>query len=128
LKTGRADGGDDSVLAFESAGEGLEGLEVNLADLDGGGKGGLGGGAGENGHVELARVNEGLEDGSSQSTGGLERCELGPRRWWRSGVGVLTPTMATFLMVVMVRAGCCVEGIGVSCGWKRGERGVDEMD
>jgi hypothetical protein len=32
------------------------------------------------------------------------------------------------LMVVMVRAGCCVEGIGVSCGWKRGERGVDELN
>jgi hypothetical protein len=65
-------------LALEGLGEGGDGVEVDLDDLDALGEGGGGGFTDDGGDGELAGVDEGLDDWLSDETGALRKVlELG---------------------------------------------------
>lgn len=67
---GRAEGGDDGVLSFESVGEGIQGVVVDRSGGDGRGKGVAAALASENGDCE-ASVDKFGEDGWANIASGL---------------------------------------------------------
>ena len=60
LETRVTNGRNEGILAFESSSEGVDIFEIDMGDLDGCGKFGLGGFTGENRYVEFPRVDEGI--------------------------------------------------------------------
>ena len=72
-EAGGADGRDDGVLAFEGGGDGVEGGEVGFADLDRGWVDGRRGRTLDGGDGEFAGLDERVEHGPSEGSGGLER-------------------------------------------------------
>jgi hypothetical protein len=84
-------------LTAEGGGEGFKGGVVCVDDSDAAGEGGFGFGAADDGEVELFRIGEGFENGSSEGTGGLSILVFGNGNL-RLMDEVLTPKMATFLI------------------------------